>query len=149
MASSLRDAGYISCKANPDVWMRKATKKATGDKYWEYVLIYVDDILAISEDLMRTMEFLQSKYTLKDGTVKEPDTYLGAQFKKYYIDGSDDPAKPRWSMSSETYVKRAIIDVGTELAKVDKMLPTRVSTPLHVRLLTGDQFYRRARRTMD
>jgi hypothetical protein len=33
MAASLRDAGFVSCKADPDVWM-KAAVKPNGDKYW-------------------------------------------------------------------------------------------------------------------
>jgi hypothetical protein len=44
MASSLRDAGFVSCKVDPDVWM-KAVVKLNGDKYWAYVLCYVDDLL--------------------------------------------------------------------------------------------------------
>ena len=37
MAASLRDAGFASCKADPDIWM-KAAVKPNGDKYWAYVL---------------------------------------------------------------------------------------------------------------
>jgi hypothetical protein len=33
--------------------------------------------------------------------MKEPNTSLGAQVSKFYIDGAPDPAKPRWAMSSE------------------------------------------------
>jgi hypothetical protein len=46
-ASILMQLGFKSSKADPDVWMRKA-RKTSGDVYWEYVLCYVDDILAIS-----------------------------------------------------------------------------------------------------
>jgi hypothetical protein len=34
---------------DPDVWMRAAAK-SDGEKYYEYVMMYVDDILAISCD---------------------------------------------------------------------------------------------------
>ena len=40
--------GFKSCPADPDVWMRPA-EKADGMKYGEYALLYVDDILLISE----------------------------------------------------------------------------------------------------
>jgi hypothetical protein len=33
MAASLQLAGYVSCKADPDIWM-KAQVKPNGDKYW-------------------------------------------------------------------------------------------------------------------
>jgi hypothetical protein len=55
---------------------------------------------------------------------------LGSQVTKFYIDGAENPEKPRWAMSSEKYVKQAVADVETELEKVDQCLPTRVTTPL-------------------
>jgi Reverse transcriptase (RNA-dependent DNA polymerase) len=36
MAQTLRDARFESCKADPDVWLRKA-QKANGTKIYEYV----------------------------------------------------------------------------------------------------------------
>jgi Reverse transcriptase (RNA-dependent DNA polymerase) len=48
MAETLRKAQFVSCIADPDVWMRPAVK-INGDKYYEYVLMYVDDVLALSE----------------------------------------------------------------------------------------------------
>jgi hypothetical protein len=47
-ASTLRKVGFVSCKADPDVWMRLAVKK-DGSKYYEYALCYVDDVLVGSE----------------------------------------------------------------------------------------------------
>jgi hypothetical protein len=129
MASTLRDHGYASCKADPDVWMRAKTKP-DGFKYWSYVLVYTDDLLVIDHQPQTVMDYMASRYTLKPGSVKEPDSYLGAQVSKFYIDGAETPEKPRWAMSSEIYVKQAVTDVETELEKVDKCLPTRVSTPV-------------------
>lgn len=126
MAASLREGGFFSSRGDPDVWMRPAMKE-NGDKYYEYVLCYVDDILCISAKPKAIMEYLQSKYTLKNGTVKEPDTYLGVDIKKMYIDSSDDPTKVRWGMSSETYVKRVL---ENELQAAGKRLSTKASTPL-------------------
>jgi hypothetical protein len=78
MAARLREAGYVGSKADPDVWMRPAMENC-GIIYWEYVLVYTDYILCIHEFPKRTMDLLESKYTLKVGTVKEPETYLGAR----------------------------------------------------------------------
>jgi hypothetical protein len=72
--------------------------KRDGTKYWQYVLCCVDYILVVSEKPMETMDYLRSRYMLKEGSVKEPDTYLGAQVKKWYIPGLDDSTKPRWAM---------------------------------------------------
>ena len=129
MAATLRDHGYTSCRADPDVWMRPKTK-VNGCQYWSYILVYTDDILVVDHEPQKVMEYLASRYTLKPGSVKEPDTYLGAQVSKFYIDGAPDPEKPRWAMSSEKYVKQAVADVELELSYVDLCLPTRVTTPL-------------------
>jgi hypothetical protein len=76
------------------------------------------------------MDYIASQYTLKPGSIKEPDSYLGSQVSKFYIDGADEPEKPRWAMSSEKYVKQAVADVETELVEINQCLPTKVTTPL-------------------
>jgi hypothetical protein len=127
MAASLRAAGYESCKADPDVWMKKQVKPS-GEKYWAYVLCYVDDILVISHNPKETMDYLSDIYTLKEGSVKEPDLYLGNQVKKWDLDGE----RTCWAMSSDLYVKRAVSEVEKELGNVGECLhlPTRTTTPM-------------------
>jgi hypothetical protein len=125
MAATLRDAGYQSCYADPDVWMKKNTKP-NGFKYWEYVLCYVDDVLVVSHEPQSVMDYLNSRYTMKEGSVKEPDEYLGAQVRKHeFSDG-----RKAWAMSSDLYVKRAVADVETELGYIGQGLRTKVTTPL-------------------
>ena len=130
MAAALRDHGYSSCRAaDADVWMRPKTKK-DGFKYWSYIMVYTDDILVVDHEPKSVMVYLASRYMLKPGSMKEPDTYLGAHVSKFYIDGASDPEKARWAMSSEKYVKQTVADVEKELESVEKGLPTRVTTPL-------------------
>jgi hypothetical protein len=129
MAATLRDHGYSSCRADPDVWMRSKSKP-DGFRYWSYIMVYTDDLLVVDHEPKSIMDYLATRYTLKPGSVKEPETYLGAQVSKFFIDGAPDPEKPRWAMSSEKYVKQAVSDVEKELSDVDQCLPTRVSTPL-------------------
>ena len=109
--------------------MRPKTKP-DGFQYWSYILVYTDDLLVVDHEPKVVMDYMASRYTLKPGSVKEPEFYLGTQVTKFRIDGADDPDKPRWAMSSEAYIKQAVADVETELAKVDKCLPTRVTTPV-------------------
>jgi len=45
----LRSFGFTSCQADPDLWLRPRTKQ-NGFKYYEYVLVYVDDLICISEN---------------------------------------------------------------------------------------------------
>ncbi len=39
--------GFKMCRADNDVWMRKGFNKA-GEKVWEYVLVYSDDLLIVA-----------------------------------------------------------------------------------------------------
>lgn len=108
----------------------KPKTKLDGFKYWSYILVYTDDILAIDHNPQSIMDYLASRYTLKPGSVQEPELCLGSQVSKFYIEGAENPEKPRWAMSSEKYVKQAVADVELELSNVDQCLPTRVTTPM-------------------
>jgi hypothetical protein len=61
MAQTLRDLAYKTCVADHDVWM-KPKVKPTGEEYWEYVLIYSDDILVISHDPKAVIDILTKAY---------------------------------------------------------------------------------------
>ena len=41
--------GFESSRADPDVWMRESVRKYGVTKYYEYVLLYTDDCLVISD----------------------------------------------------------------------------------------------------
>ena len=45
-----------------------------------------DEIITISHDPNSVMTYLEGRYILKEGRVKEPDTYLGADVQKIQID---------------------------------------------------------------
>lgn len=125
MAQSLRNAGFKSCLADPDVWLRPAVKP-DGTKIYEYVLCYVDDLIFQGIDPKKFMDYLRQSYTLKDGSVKVPDTYLGADIEMYELtDGTK-----AWSLSSNTYVKRAVEEVERELALAGKCLKKKIMSPL-------------------
>lgn len=49
----MRLLGFTSSKAVPDVWFRMS-KRATGEEYYEYVLLYVD-VIVISENAERVL----------------------------------------------------------------------------------------------
>ena len=76
--------GYISCVADPDVWMKAATNKE-GYKYWAYMLVYVDACLLVHHDPGQEMEKLRYRYKLKNDLYGKPTQYLGAKVKKYQI----------------------------------------------------------------
>ena len=47
--SCMEFLNFRSCLADPDVWMRPAIK-SNGNTYYEFILLYVDDALVVSEN---------------------------------------------------------------------------------------------------
>ena len=130
-AKTLREElSFVPCKADPDVWMRKATK-SNGLKYWEYILVYVDDVLVISEHPDRIMDGIAGAFTIKPGSMKEPDLYLGATISKHFIHDSDEPTKQRWAISCDNYVANAVKTVESSMKDVGfEFLPRKkIETP--------------------
>jgi hypothetical protein len=77
------------------------------------------------------IDTIHKVYTLKEGSVKEPELHLGADVKnKWYVKGLDEPGKTRWAMSSTNSTKKAMSEVERELKVIDKRLLTRVTTAL-------------------
>jgi Reverse transcriptase (RNA-dependent DNA polymerase) len=105
-AQTLRDLGFTACKADPDVWMRRATKES-GFEYYEYILTYVDDCLVVSGDPKKIIQALEEEYKYRLKDVGEPKRYLGAKIGKInFQDGTK-----AWYMSARLYLEQAIIEV--------------------------------------
>ena len=89
MAKRLDEIGFKSTSADPDVWMRPAVTKG-GIEIYEYILCYVDDILAVAIDPRPILQSLEGG-TIKfnDGKIESPEMYLGAKLKKKFIDDTE------------------------------------------------------------
>lgn len=131
LAGTLRDLGFQDTRADPDVWRRPATKP-DGTQYYELLLVYVDDILLASHDPRITLKAIGEVYDIKAGSLGPPDTYLGAQIYKHHLpDGTW-----AWGMTSEKYVKNAVVTVEDLLRNEDgkgddyQHLKTTVDVPL-------------------
>ena len=102
--------GFKSSLADPDVWYKPAIDK-NGNKYYTYILVYVDDILVVDKTPMKYMTMLRESYTVREDTIKEPDQYLGADIGKvHFNDGTH-----AWTMGSATYIKNAVKNVKVRL----------------------------------
>jgi hypothetical protein len=124
--------GYTSCLADVDVWMSSAAKP-TGKQYYEYILVYVDDVLVVSHDPQAIMNELSRQYTLKEGSVRPPSKYLGSNIALYDVpppDGNFMQGTRCWAMSVATYIKQTVADVQHTLNKVGQRLKTRVAMPM-------------------
>ena len=81
--------------------------KENGDKYYSYLIVYVDDILCFDVNPSIVMDQIQSTFRLKGG-YKEPDLYLGANIRKWKYASQDGVENGCWAMGSESYVKEAV-----------------------------------------
>ena len=121
--------GFKSCPADPDVWMRPA-KHSDGHEYYEYVLLYTDDTMVISENAEPVLRNELGKYfELKEESIGPPKLYMGGHISKVELDNG----VKCWSFSSSQYVQTAVKNVETHVAKVNDarlQLPTRADTPL-------------------
>jgi hypothetical protein len=81
IASFMRQMGYTSCKANPDLWYKAETRPADNFRYYAYILCYVDYILCIHHDPMSVLNLINGYMQLKPSLVGDPDIYLGAKLK--------------------------------------------------------------------
>ena len=124
LAETLDDMGFKSSHADPDVWMRPAVKH-DGEKYYEYILCYVDDILSISMEPERPMKEIQRAFKFKNDLIKPPEFYLGAKLQEKVIN-----ERKVWTMTSKDYIKLAIDNLETQLKKRNMKLPSRSTTPM-------------------
>ena len=107
LRSCMEFLGFTPCKADADVWMREA-KRNDGSIYWEYVLLYVDDCLCISEDpesIIRNE--IGNYFKVKEASIGEPDIYLGGKVRKVELETGVE----RWAFSSSQYVQEACRNV--------------------------------------
>jgi hypothetical protein len=95
--------------------------KPDGFKYYQMILVYVDDILHVSHDPKPAIEALQKLYVLKDESIGSPNRYLGANIDRVQT----QDGRIIWSMSSESYVRAAIENVENML-KSDGVPPLKV-----------------------
>lgn len=117
LAEHLWSMDYRPTYADPDVWLRPATK-ANGFEYYEMVLCYVDDILCASHDPMRTMTGIKQKFALKNDEVKTPTDYLGATLELM----PNEHGLLCWSQSSDKYIQAAVANVEEKLKKSGREL---------------------------
>lgn len=118
--------GFSSCLADPDVWMRPALK-SDGTEVYEYILLYVDDVLAISENGEKLLrEGIGKYFELKEESIGPPTLYLGGRLRKVELDNG----VKAWGFGSSQYVQEAVRNVKLYLEKTGGSLPTRSQTPL-------------------
>ena len=98
----MNDLGFEPTKADPDVYRRPAEKD--GFEYYEYIFVYVDDLLVLSKEPRQWIERLQQVYELRDDTIGPPEIYLGALIGTTQLpDG-----RSMWHMAADKYIENAV-----------------------------------------
>ena len=62
LRSCMKFLGFEYSQADPDVWMRESVQKYGSTKYYEYVLLYTDDCLVISDPGENVLQMEIVKY---------------------------------------------------------------------------------------
>ena len=118
--------GFTSSCADPDVWFRLLTR-STGEMYYEYVLLYVDDVLVISERAESVLRKEIGKFfVLKDESVGPPSMYLGGKLRQVELLNGEKA----WAFGSSQYVQSAVKNVYEHLEKQGMKLPCKAPNPL-------------------
>ena len=127
LRSCMMHLQFESCPADPDVWMRPA-KKADGSPYYEYILLYTDDAVVISENAEDILRNKLGKYfELKESSIGPPSIYLGARVRQVELDNG---AKA-WAFSPSQYVQAAVKNVKSFLDGQERYrMPCKADTPM-------------------
>ena len=91
-------------------------------------LCYVDDVLVITAEPMKTIEGIIAVFKPKGDKTEKPDIYLVASLSD--LDTAD--GTKCWTMPSEKYFKVDIENVEARLAKSDLRFPSRCYTPMSI-----------------
>ena len=112
LADALRAEGFTASYADPDLWLRDG-----GDVY-EYICVYVDDLMAIMKHPDAFYETLVNKYKFKLKGVGPPEYHLGGDF------GRDPDGTLFWG--TKTYITKLL----SNYERVFNGPPAKASAPL-------------------
>jgi hypothetical protein len=107
----MRQMGYTSYKADPDLWYKAETRTVDNFRYCAYILCYVDNILCIHHDPMTVLNSINAYMPLKPSLVGDPDIYLGVKLKMTRLDNGIEA----WGLSPSKYVTQAVKNCAKHL----------------------------------
>ena len=125
--STVLEMGFVPTIADPDVY-RRANAKEDGFKYYEYMLVYVDDVLIVSHNPTVHLESIQARYELNPASIGPPTRYLGADVRKVTRPG-DPTGREYWAFSANTYVKNAVRNVKLLLQADGRNMKSTAKSP--------------------
>ena len=116
---------YFPCWDDPNVWMHKA-RKFDGTEYYEYMLLYVDDCIAISEAPKEAVLQLDKLFKMQPKSIAPTNIYLGWKVKNMLL-----PNLEARTFSLSQYVQEVVSNVEKFYHDLDEsMLSTNINAPL-------------------
>ena len=129
LADCMIHLGYESCRADADVWMKQFSRP-DGSQYYGYMLLYVDDALCINMDAEGELHRLDRYFKMKEGSIGDPDIYLGGKITQMLVEGPNGDSCLAWGISPTKYVSTAIENVEHYLKRnFDRKLQKRAGAP--------------------
>ena len=80
LSDCMRSMGQTPFRGDNYLWI-KPEIDSEGDKYYSYILCYVDDVLVVHHNAMTTLMKIDKYFKLKPSSIGDPDIYLGAKLK--------------------------------------------------------------------
>ena len=103
----LQFMGYNICLADPDMWMRQMNISSDDFEHYEYVLLYVDNVLTIGDYPTEVLQKIDNYFGLKPVSLSDPDIYLNAKLKPTSMDNW----VVAWSLISSQYIQEAVKNI--------------------------------------
>ena len=129
LRSCMEFLNFKSCLADTDVWMWPAIK-SDGNTYYEYILIYVDNALVVSENAESILQNELGRYFhLKEEWIGPPTIYLGGRVHKVQLENG----VWAWSFSFSQYIQSAIKNVEVYIGRPENShlkILSKAETPL-------------------
>ena len=98
LAEKLDKMNFKYSMVDPDVWMWPAIKP-NNEEYYDYILVYVDDIITISHCSKNIINEIESTFKFTNDITSELEINLGARLQKKSINRMFC-----WTISSIDYI---------------------------------------------
>jgi hypothetical protein len=122
----MRTIGFKSCEGDPDLFMREFDRFGSNETFYEYMLLYVDGVLSISDNAEANIRKLSNFFPMKESSIKPPSTYLGSTISQAILPNGVQC----WTMGSSKYIKGVMMNVEKSLKdKFQLSLPKKATNP--------------------
>ena len=125
LCDNMEHMDNTSWRVDLDLWMRNTVRR-NGQSYYEYLLLYVDDCLVVSEHPTELLQELDKYFPIKTGSVGPPKLYIGAKVSKIQLPNGVEA----YTVSTSQYVQEDVNIIEWHLTAKGMRLNRGVTAPL-------------------